>query len=74
MPADPIRETTPPNPWRETVRDIYDTMMLGPMTDRSPAAIIALIETRHRDYLCAPEERAPKIRRRARLLPDGTLD
>ena len=42
--------------WRETVRDIYDNLMLG-KSDSSGSAdlrwkVIALIEQRHPDFFC----------------------
>jgi hypothetical protein len=45
-----------PNPWRETVRDIYDRMHFGPHNvfggNEAAREVVALIEERHRDYFC----------------------
>lgn len=51
------------DPWRETVRDIYDKMHFGPDScfTGNPIAshIIQFIEDRHRDYFATPFEGAP---------------
>lgn len=46
MPADP----PVPNPWRETVRDLYDALMLGTYGSHATARLLTLIEKRHCDY------------------------
>lgn len=46
-------QTTSENPWKETVRDIFDRLILarGPSTPLE-TAILKMIETRHHDFFC----------------------
>ena len=47
--------TTAPNPWRETVRAIFDHLHFGRWTvfnDDCAREIVATIEERHHDYFC----------------------
>lgn len=58
-----MSEKTTANPWRETVRDIYDRLHFQDpgLFSGDPLAkeLIAFIEERHHDYFCegkTPEE------------------
>ena len=46
-------KTTPENPWQETVRSIFDMLMLSTeQASELECRILDLIESRHHDYFC----------------------
>lgn len=51
-------ESEAPNPWRETVRDLYDELHFGEDSHSCLAGRLAeFIEARHPEWFCAAEER-----------------
>jgi hypothetical protein len=58
---DRLRAEIADNPWRETVRAIFDELHFGKDTVFHGQVslanhIVGMIEERHRDYFCGPRE------------------
>lgn len=54
------QQTTTDDPWRETVRDIFDTLHHGEddifTGSRLAKRLVAMIEVRHHDFFCEGAE------------------